>query len=244
VPSRPGQLEPGRGGLAELGLVRQKQGDYVYVDPGGRFSARFSADGTVSFADRWRRPTKGNAQHGGCCALPPGGVPGINPLYGLGMMGPTEWLLRMHGVDLAANAKTELLERTREVRIQLAVAWNLDLLERRLAELEPELLALWTDHEVDVARRRQLLFQRWDECDERFAVDPGDVPADAIVRIDEARRDTAERARRRIEAFIRRHLPRGGTHAYTRAELARLNRERTSRQRFEPYRKKSMPVRP
>jgi hypothetical protein len=226
--------------LAELGLVRQMDGSYLHVDRGGRFTARFNADGTVSFADRWKRPGR-DSQHGHGFKLPPGGLPGINPLYGMGVTGPTEWILMARGVDLAAKAKTELLEQTHELRARLAVAWNLELLEKRLEELAPELLHLWSNHEVDVERRKQLLFQRWDECDERFDVDPGDVPEDAILKIDEARRETAEKARRRIEAFIRRHLPRGSKHAYGKEQLRQLNRRRVSKQKFEPYRRKRAP---
>jgi hypothetical protein len=236
IAEKPNALDDS-GSLAELGLVRQSDGSYLHVDRGGRFTARFEPDGTVSFADRWKRPG-GDSQHGSGFALPPGGLPGINPFYGMGITGPTEWILMARGIDLAAKAKTELLEQTLDLRARLAVAWNLDLLERRLGELEPELLHLWSDHEVAVDRRKQVLFQRWDECDERFDVDPGDVPEDAILKIDEARRETAEKARRRIEAFIRRHLPRGSKHAYTREELRELNRRRVSKQSFEPYRRK------
>lgn len=239
LPQKPGAVDMGDS-LAELGLVRQSDGSYLHVDRGGRFTARFNKDGTVSFADRWRRPG-GDSQHGQGFKLPPGGLPGINPLYGMGVTGPSEWILMARGVDLAAKAKTELLEQTHDLRARLAVAWNLDLLERRLGELEPELLNLWADHEVPVDRRKQILFQRWDECDERFDIDPGAVPEDAILKIDEARRETAEKARRRIEAFIRRHLPRGSKHAYTKEELAGLNRRRVSKQSFEPYRRRRPP---
>jgi len=239
LPDKPDAIDPGNS-LAELGLVRQADGSYLHVDRAGRFTARFNSNGTVSFADRWKRPG-GDSQHGHGFKLPPGGLPGINPLYGMGVTGPTEWILMARGVDLAAKAKTELLEQTHDLRARLAVAWNLDLLEKRLGELEPELLYLWSDHEVDVDRRKQLLFQRWDECDERFDVDPGDVPEDAILKIDEVRRETAEKARRRIEAFIRRHLPRGSKYEYTKEELADLNRRRVSKQTFEPYRRKRAP---
>lgn len=235
VERKPGALEDGEQGLGELGLIRQHDGTYLYVDPHARFSARFEANGTVSFADRWRRPSRSDSQHGRCCGKPPGGLPGINPFYGARTTGPAEWILKLRGVDIFGKAKRDLLARTRDLRVRLAVAHNLELLERRLDELEPELLELWSDHTVDVQRRRELLFLRWDECEEYFEIDPGDVPGEAILTIDRAQLETAEEARRKIERFIRRHLPRGSKHAYGRAELRRLNARRTSSQQFTPY---------
>ena len=117
----------------------------------------------------------------------------------------------------------------------MAVAWHLAILDQRLAELEPELLRTWTTDRMTLAERKEFLFQRWDECDEMFTVDPADVPEDAILDIDSARVEIAEQARRRIEAFVRRHAPRGSKQGYTTAELKRLNARRVSREPFAPY---------
>ena len=53
--------------------------------------------------------------------------------------------------------------------------------------------------------------------------------------IDHARLDAAAKARRSIEAFIRRQLPRNTPRGYTAAELAEFNRRRVSVEVFDPY---------
>ena len=71
--------------------------------------------------------------------------------------------------------------------------YNLALLDRRLRELSPELLLIWSDEAMSRPRKRELLFERWDECEERFSVQPGDIPAEAVSEIDRIRVETAER---------------------------------------------------
>lgn len=221
--------------LAGLGLRRLSDGTYLYRDPGNRFSAYFHPDGSVNFADRWRRPSDLDTQNGKCCALPGEGLAAINPFYGVPLGGPLEWLLKASGHDLSTKAKMELLERTAEVRTKLAISWTLQNLKERLAELEPQLLQAWSDRSVPGEDRRKLLFALWDECDEFVAIDTSQLPPDAITTIDEARQDTAEEARRRIEAFIRRHAPRGSESGYTARELRQFNETRRSTRPFAPY---------
>ncbi len=222
--------------LAQLGLTRAHDGSYLYVDPSARFTARFQPDGTVHFADRWKRAGRGDQQSGQCCGLPPEGIAAINPFLAVSSQGPVEWFLRAYGYDLSTGAKTALLERTRDLRTRLAISWHLQQIEMRLAALEPELLQVWSGHSVSARERKAYLFQRWDECDEYFVIDPGEIPPDAITRIDEVRMRAAEDARRRIEAFIRRHAALGSPHGYTVRELKNLNGRRVSKQRFAPYR--------
>lgn len=220
---------------SDLGLIRQDDGGYLYVDPAKRFTAKFEPDGTVQFADRWKRPDRSKGQRGKCCALPAEGFAAVNPLMGMPMKGPIEWLMAIQGHDPNSIAKNAILEQTFELRVRLAVAHNVELLEQRMRELSPELLALWSDASMSSARKRELLFERWDECDERFSVQPGDVPAEAVSEIDAIRVETAERARRKIEAFIRRHAPKGTRHGYRPHELETFNRRRVSQERFSPY---------
>ena len=107
-----------------------------------------------------------------------------------------------------------------------------------------------------------MLFELWDEADEdetdvdeprepqtiSFGAMTADLdpdarppvaaPADRLsANADARRRSAGEQARRRIEAFIRTMAPRGSAHAFTNAELERLNARRRSRQRFDPYRR-------
>jgi hypothetical protein len=222
---------------SDLGLIRQQGGGYLYVDPAKRFTAEFAPDGTVHFADRWKRPSGDHPQRGTCCALPAEGFAALNPLAGMQMKGPIEWLFDLQGADPNAIAKNAILDQTRELRIRLAIAYNLDLLDRRLRELAPELLQVWSDESMSDARKRELIFERWDDCDERFSVQPGDVPDEAVSEIDRVRVETAERARRKIEAFIRRHAPAGTRRGYTKQELRQFNRRRVSQEEFSPYRR-------
>lgn len=245
-PARPTPPRPDVGGAdlgfdedlrpAELGLERQSSGDYHYVDPGGRFSATFNEDGTVTFADPWNRPDRAHPDRGKLGRGGYAGVPGLNPLAGIAMTGPTEWIMLAKGLDPSRTAKSDLLERTHELRTRLAVAWARQRIDERLRTLEAELLGIWTDHTKTRPARRELLFWRWDECDERFAVAPADIPTAAISEIDRYRLEAAQDARERIVRFVRRHLPRTSQHRFTAAELARLNAARSSRAPFDPYR--------
>lgn len=221
----------------KLGLVRQDDGGYLYLDPGRRFTARVEPDGRVQFADRWRRPDPDRPERGTCCGRPAEGVArGANPFAGAPVRGPLEWIVRRQGRDPAAAAKATLLEQTREFRVRLAVAWTLEIISARLAALEGELEAIWNADDVALEEKQRLLFTRWDECLERF--DPPtreELPEDAIVRIDEARAEAATIARAQIEAFIRRHAGSDSPHAFSAAELRRLNARRVSVRTFAPY---------
>ena len=223
-----------RGGL---GLTRQRDGSMLYVDPGKRFTAAVNPDGSVRFGNRWGRDQHGERMRGSGAALRSFGPTGIGA-GGMAMTGPTEWLLFLSGQEFDAAAKTKFLNQTRDLRIQLAVAFTLRLLQTRLDELNHELLGLWSDASRPIAERRALVFQRWDECDERLSSGlptAGELPAEAASTIDQARLDAADRARRTIEGFIRRQMPRGTPRAYTASELAELNRRRVSVETFAPY---------
>lgn len=154
---------------------------------------------------------------------------------GMSLTGPAEWVMALQGIDRNARVKAELLARTHEIRIALAISYTRELLALRLSELGGELDGIWALPSLSIPERRALLFQRWDECDETFAVDAGDVPEEALSEIDRTRIKTAEQARRTIENFIQTTLPKGRKNAYSDAELRAFNRRRTSRQTFAPY---------
>ncbi len=224
------------GSPANLGLRREADGSYSYVDPGRMFTAQVMPDGRVRFADRWRRPDPTDAQHGKCCGKPPEGVlVAINPFSGIGMRGPLEWIMQATGHDLAASAKAAMLKETRGFRTQLAVAWTRAQVEKRLRELPAELLAVWSDGQLSDARKREILFERWDECEDRLGLPTKGLPPDAIPEVDEMRRRAADDARAKIEAFIRKHAPKAGELAFDAEELARYNDRRKSVRRFAPY---------
>lgn len=226
-----GQLLEDR--LGGLGVVRLRDGTMMYVDAGKRFTAVFNPDGSVRFGDRWNRDQHGDKMPGSRRELRQ-----IN-MAGFGVTGPSEWLVKLQdllgGPEQHASAKREFLDRTREVRTQMAVAWTREIIGQRLGALERELFDLWSGP-GDPAAKRELIFQRWDECDEAYRVEfAGEVPEEAVSEVDHIRLEAAERARRIIEDFVRRQLPRGGPHGFAKRELDDMNRRRTSRQAFRPY---------
>lgn len=225
---------------AELGLQRQDDGSWIYVDPGRRFSARIDGDGRVHFGDRWRRPDrpgssrKAKRERGRCCGAPAEGVlRAINPFAGIPSGGPSEWAFRLRGLDPVAAGKADMLARTREFRARLALAWHKDVLAARVRQLPGELERLWADPTLSAAERRKVIFQRWDDCEDALVV-PIAVPigGDALGR---SRRDAAARARAAIERFVRTRLPPGSPEAFTAGELQDLNATRQSGRPFSPY---------
>lgn len=214
---------------AELGLRPQDDGSALYVDPHLRFSARFNVDGTVEFADPWRRPDASN-ERGVCCGRP---LKASFPNFE--MAGPTEWLMYLSDQEPLRREKALLLERTREFRTGLAIAFARRNIEEALARLESDLVDIWSDPKLTPSARRALLFARWDECDERFAPTTGRVPIDALSVIDRERLAAADQARREIEAFVRRVAPQGSPQGFRSGELSALNDQRQSSETFDPY---------
>jgi hypothetical protein len=129
-------------------------------------------------------------------------------------------LIRSLGEDPYAARKLALLDRTRDERAAIARVHHGEALERSVSRLRDHLAAIWSRGDLDAAARRQILFELWDECAERGSA--ADLAA-------------AGAARATIIGFIRRRLPKGTAAAYSAAELARLNDQRSSRARFEPY---------
>lgn len=229
----PREVEAATGeGFGGLGIEQQTDGTWLYVDPTGHFTARFEADGSVNFADRWRRPDRGDSQNGGCCALPP---PATSIRGGWAMAGPTEWLYRWMGEDVSARKKAELLRLTLDVRLGLAIEHMQGLIDDALAQLVADLDAVRHDPTLDETERRQRVFEIWDDCDERIPLAGADVPVEAESVIDQARLDAAWQARRKIEAWIRLHMPSGTTRGYSAKQIARLDASRLSAEAFDPY---------
>lgn len=217
-----------------LGLVRRADGTFAYDDPGHRFRALVRRDGSVLFADRWRRLDPRDHLRGRGLALPPEGGRALSPFLGWRVTGPSEWALALSGADPSAAAKAGFLARTAPFRLKLAVGFARLQFREGLRALPGQLLAIWSDTSLPPTTRRRLLFQRWDDCHEP-PVATAAVP-EALPSIDEARAETGAAARATIEAFVRRHLPPGSRDAFAADELARLNRKRRSPAAFEPYR--------
>jgi hypothetical protein len=113
--------------------------------------------------------------------------------------------------DTPSTAEQARIETMKHARVARP---DPDLVRRALYHLPGLLAATWRNEAWAPGERRRILFEIWDSCAEDSA---GDF------------------ARATIIAFIRRELPEGSPHAYSREVLAQLNLVRTSRARFEPY---------
>jgi hypothetical protein len=202
----------------DLSFTRDK-GKLMYRDPGGRFVATLRSDGRVDFKNKAGKISwTDNA------------------------IGDPEALIRMAaGEDPYARAKAKLLEATFDLRLGMAVSFQKKQIDKRLDRLDGELSKIWTDERRDLAARKELIFQRWDECDEPDEVvdeEGAELPGFGKVQnseLDQARRDAAIDARKTIEKFIRKNAPPGSEEAFTASELAAMNKRRVSKQEFDPY---------
>lgn len=205
----------------DAGFRTRRNGKQVFRDETGRFTATLGADGRVKFKDM---PVAISRD-------PMTGAP-----KGLGMPGLAEGLRAASGTELYQQEKKRLLEETFELRLQLAIGFARDKVDRRLKSLYRELMQQWQDDGESEVERRKALFRRWDECEEGLPVTLPGFAGAASSELDDLRRNAGDQARETIEGFIRRHLPAGSPQAYTEEELRRLNASRQSRARFAPYR--------
>lgn len=132
----------------------------------------------------------------------------------------TDWLMRLSGRDPYFAAKLSLLNRTREVRAQLATEHRTELLRQVVTMVREQAALVWNDATQPAAARRRALFELWDDCAETGEAE--------VVR-------AGKRARVALYGFIRAHANTAGPDAYSAEELAELNRGRRSKQRFAPY---------
>lgn len=130
----------------------------------------------------------------------------------------TGYLMDRHAGDPYASRKQKILDQTRDERVRIGTAYRAEQLARSPELVRRNLTGMWRAT-ADPAQRRAALFAIWDECGEGT----------------DAAGTAGERARVMVIGWIRQHLPKGTSGAYTAAELDALNARRTSRQRFVPY---------
>jgi len=131
----------------------------------------------------------------------------------------TDWAMRSHGDDPYASAKLAQLDATRGERMQAGARYRERELGNAGSLMAHNLEQLWATV-PDLAERKRQLFALWDECSETGT---------------EADIEAGVRARARVIAFVRAHLPAGSAGAFTPAELAALNRDKQSHEQFAPY---------
>jgi hypothetical protein len=169
---------------------------------------RIATDGTITF----RAPGAVRNVHP---TLFPNGLVGVS-----GSFDVNDAIERAAGNDPYSAEKRQIAEATREDRLCLAQAAARQRKQESLFHLKERLEHLVTLAEMSDARRRELVFEMWDECLDDTADGEPDLGA---------------AARATIVAFIRRAFPPDSARGYPPTELASLNRRRTSRHPFAPY---------
>ncbi len=238
-----------RPGFEPRALVPLADGGYRYADPEGRFSARIEPDGSLHLGPG---PTVGG---GGVCAIGycfgAAGITRTGPEEGLGPdltpRGRADHAVReIEGVSTmlvtlggrfgpplpSTRAASEFSRASATMRLEMARELVRGRMVAALVALESQLQAILSDKRRPWAKRRQILFQRWDECEELV---PGLEGQEFAGETDGLRREAGARARSRIEQFIRRHLPVGSARAFTPEEIRSMNARRRSRAPFLPY---------
>ena len=180
---------------AQKGEELQLQKDGTYTADHTTFSAIVAKDGTVKIRD------KANLR-----------------VHGLtGTFDTTDWLMRRQGIDPYASAKLEMLDRTRDQRVEIGKVYRKEQLAQSARLMQANLDNLWAST-PDLAARKQAVFDLWEECAETG--DPSLV-------------DGGAKARALLERFVQVKLR--GADGFTAEELARLNARRRSRAAFDPY---------
>lgn len=236
-------------------MLQRGDGSFEHRDRKHGFIATVHKDGHVTFRDV--AIAGGKVQVAGVdlrtfrARIPDGRLPsntlvrpqdygslGDDGLVKNGPYGPAPILVGIGGsmaglADIAASAhhgaaKARFLDETSALREKMAEEHRRSAEREALMRLSGELAELWNDRTAPASVRRERLFLRWDDAVE--------IPVAEGASADEVARGRAgEHARRHIEAFVRKHLPRGGVDGFTKAELAGMNARRKSRSVFDPY---------
>jgi hypothetical protein len=142
--------------------------------------------------------------------LDPGRPNGLVPS---GTFDVTDAVMRGRGADPYRHERTWFMRETEALRERLEGRAREREGRRGASLVRRDLRRIWDGGGAARARRAQI-FSLWDDCAE-----------DELGRA----------ARQAICSFVRENLPAGGPDAFTEAELASLNRQRVSRERFAPY---------
>ena len=121
-------------------------------------------------------------------------------------------LMLEHGIDPYLKAKLDYLDRTRDQRVAIGKRFREQELKKSTKYMQQHISRLWA-MTTDVQKRKQGLFELWDECTEKGP--PEEVAA-------------GEEARAYLMTWIR------GKVTYTPQELDALNSKRQSTQVFAP----------
>ena len=121
-------------------------------------------------------------------------------------------IAQRNGIDSYAANKLRYLDRTRDQRVAIGKRYREQELRKSVIYMQQHIARLWS-MTTDVAKRKQGLFELWDECSETGT--PEEIAG-------------GEDARTFVMAHIR------ATVKYSPEELRKLNAERHSKQPFAP----------
>lgn len=121
-------------------------------------------------------------------------------------------LMKRHGIDPYGRNKLAYLDRTRDQRVAIGKRYREQELKKSVVYMQGHIARLW-QMTSDVAKRKQGLFELWDECIEVGT--PEEV-------------EGGEAARKFVMAHIK------ATVRYTPDEVKKLNATRSSKQAFVP----------
>ncbi len=131
----------------------------------------------------------------------------------------TDLVMRGHKQDPYGAEKRHFVEFTQKTRDELRGKTTQTGMDGALSSLPAELDEIWTTQRPAAVRRREI-FERWVESS-----DDKDKP-----------NSTGQKARRMIEAYVRKHMPQGSPLSYTIEELSRFAEAREGQPQFDPYR--------
>jgi hypothetical protein len=178
----------------QVELKPQKDG--TFAADRGTYVAKVERDGTVHLHDRanWQ-------QHGLFDAT----------------FDVTDGFMRAHKQDPYAADKLRFLDRTRDQRVRIGTEYRKEVAAHAREYMTANLVAAWASTS-DLRKRKQILFELWDDCAE--AGSEQEVTAG---------RDAREMVVRWIQMKL------VGPDAYTATELITFNKKKTSKQSFAPY---------
>jgi len=131
----------------------------------------------------------------------------------------TDALMRNQGMDPYSSYKLKVLDETREERVAMGKVHRTQQLAMSKQHMQKNLERLWA-MTTDLAKRKQGLFDLWDDCAE--------TGTEELVA-------GGKSAREHVVGFIRSKLPAGSELAFSETELAKLNRSKKSQATFAPY---------
>jgi hypothetical protein len=175
-------------------LVRQKDG--TYESQKETYVAKVERDGTVHLHDKpnWQQQSLFFAK-----------------------FDVTDALMRSHKDDPYAADKLRYLDRTRDQRVRIGKEYRKEVAAHAGDYMTRNLMAAWGST-TDLAKRKQMMFDLWDDCAETG--DDQQIAAGHAARV-------------LVERWIQMKLV--GPNVYTAAELLAFNKKRTSKQPFAPY---------